>query len=135
MNPRMKELVRDLSIRNGASEAALREFALKTGIQFPDYYIEFMKESNGADGMIGKHSYLALFPIEDITQINEAAGTQEFAPGLILFADDGADRSYAFDTRRRSVAIVEVPGVGLSLSASIPIGSTFIEFLEYLYKR
>ena len=133
MDQRVIELTEALSKRSGASEASLNEFMAATGVHLPAQYLEYMKMSNGGEGYVGQSSYLALFPIEKIMPINKAAATEEFAPGLLIFANNGMGTSYAFDTRDSKMTIIEVDDMELSFEAAVPRGGTFVEFLEYLF--
>ena len=113
------------------SRKAVEGVGLALGVTFPSDYIDFMVDSNGAEGRIGDSGYLAIWSIEDLVSLNEAYSVEEFAPGLVLFGSDGGDTGYAFQSN--TVRIVEVPFIGMDLSEAKVIGSGFVQFLRYLH--
>lgn len=133
MNETIMDLLRGLDLNQGASESMLKQVETALGVALPREYADFMLYSNGAEGVIGTTSYLALWPIEEIIPLNEAYAVSEFAPGLILFGSDGAGEGYAFDTRSATLPVVQVPFVGMSLSETTLRGGTFGEFLMNLH--
>jgi hypothetical protein len=100
----------------------------------PEDYVEFMSQSGGAEGFIDE-SYLILWPVEQLEELNTAYHVTEFAPGLVLFGSDGADTAYGFDTRSGRSTIVAVPFIGMSLDQVEVRGHTFLEFLQSLAWR
>ena len=94
-----------------------------------------MAESNGAEGGVGKHAYLALWRIEDIIPRNEGYAVSEFAPGLILFGSDGGGEAYAFDVREAVPIIVEVPFIGMGGDEAKRCGASFLSLLQYLHAQ
>ncbi|MEI6045241.1 MAG: SMI1/KNR4 family protein [Chloroflexota bacterium] len=134
MNESIKRLIGSLALRPGASRELVRKVEAELGISLPKDYLDFMVQSNGAEGPIGKREYLVLWAIEKIIPLNEGYQVKEFAPGLLLFGGNGGGEAYAFDTRFNPIPIVRVPFIGLSLKEAILCGQTFIEFLENLAK-
>ena len=68
-----------------------------------------MLSSNGAEGSIGKNSYLAIWSIENIAQYNADYDVNEFNPGLVYFGSDGGEMAFAFDNRSSETPIVTLP--------------------------
>ena len=91
-----------------------------------------MVQTNGIEGFVGEEAYLVQWPVEDITELNERYGVNEFVPGLLLIGSNGADTGYAFDTRTDDVLFVAVPLVGMALDQVRVIGQTMKEFLQQL---
>jgi hypothetical protein len=112
-------------------EGKVKKVQTELGITFPKDYIEFISYSNGAEGNIGEN-YLILWSIEDIIELNEAYGVNEFAKGLVLFGSDGGDTAFAFDTRTNETQIVTVPFMGMDLDEVTMCSNTFNGFLNYL---
>ena len=135
MDETVIELTRGLDLNPGASENLLKKVELQLGVSLPPEYVDFVKYSNGAEGIIGENSYLVLWPMEEIDLLNEAYAVSEFAPGLLLFGSDGGGAGYAFDTRSETMPIVEVPFIGMNLDNTKLCGQTFIEFLKYLHSQ
>lgn len=134
-NERFISLTNGLKLNPPSSLDVLIQF--QSGLEFspPADYIEFMTQMNGGEGSVGKGSYLVLWKVEDIKSWNEGYAVNEFAPGLVLFASDGGDTAYAFDTRYEPVKFVEVPFIGIDLSEVRTIGGSFVEFLEHLLNK
>jgi hypothetical protein len=136
MNRDLAELTAALAKNAPASESLVRTIEDQIGIAFPADYREFIRRSNGGEGVLGPGSYLQLWPIEEIPKLNAIARVTEFAPGLVLFGSDGGSMSYAFDTRQLdNIQFVQVPDIPLSLDEVEVLGHTFVEFLEYLYRQ
>lgn len=101
--------------------------------ELPKDYINFMLSSNGGEGWIGENSYLMLWKLEEILELNSKYNAFELAPGLLIFGSNGAIDAYAFDTRIEGIPIVNIPFIGMNLNEINYLGDTFEEFLENLY--
>ena len=132
MDEEIKKLVEKMNSNPGATEQSLLTLSERAGIKFPHQYIEFMRFSNGAEGAIGPNNYLVIWPVNEIEELNEGYGVNEFAPGLILFGGDGGGTAYAFDARSKEMHILEVPLIGMDIRWAQQCGATFKKFLEYL---
>ena len=131
----IRRLTAGLRKPQGASRQSLEKAGKALGIAFPDDYVEFMLESDGAEGPIGKSSYLALYPVGALVDNQRNYAVDELAPGLVLFGSDGGGTAYAFDKRSSAVEIVEVPFIPLSLEEARPVGRSFESFLAFLAAR
>lgn len=127
----MKKLVDEMELNQPTSRDVLTDVESKLGIKLPDQYISFMMESNGAEGTIG-NSYLAIWPAEQIVQLNVEYAVNDFTPGLVYFGSDGGGMAYAFDNRLENTLIVEFPFESIHIEDAKPCGKTFVEFLQYL---
>jgi SMI1 / KNR4 family (SUKH-1) len=116
----------------GASPEAFSEVEQYFGIKFPTVYRQFMLRSNGAEGLIGE-SYVVLYPIEELVDINTGYGTSVVTPGMLLFGGDGGGEAYAFDIRKSAMPIIMVTWVSLDFEEALPAGDSFTAFLEALY--
>jgi hypothetical protein len=67
---------------------------------------------------------------DNVIARTEELGTVEFAPGLLLFGDDGANEAFAFDRQDPKWPIVMVPLVGMSRTDMKFIAGTFAEFIQ-----
>jgi hypothetical protein len=130
----LAELIAQMELRPGASVALVQDVQSRLGFRLPRDYVEFITESNGAEGFVG-NSYLVLWPIEEIIPTNDAYQVRVFAPGLLLFGSDGGGEAYAFDTRSGKMPVVSVPFVGMSLAAAKKLSRTFSGFLECLHEH
>lgn len=122
----------DLTLNPGASCEVIHAVELQLGVAFPQQYVDFLAQSNGAEGSVGGDAYLVLWPVEEIIPLNQAYAVDEFAPGLLLIGSDGGDTAYAFDTRIEQMTIVEIPFVGMALEKSHWRAETFTELLKWL---
>ena len=133
MNENIKRFFAAEDLELPTTEEKLREAEIKLEINFPAQYKEFMLESNGVEGSIGGNSYLAIWHIEEIVELNEAHKVSEFTPGLVYFGSDGGGIVYAFDKRDKNIPIVEFPDDSIHIEDARLCGHTFEEFLQNLY--
>lgn len=132
MNKNTKNFFAAEDLEPPATEEKVKEAEAKLGIVFPAEYKEFMLESNGAEGDIGENSYLAIWNIEEIVELNEAYNVNRFTPGLVYFGSDGGGMAYAFDNRSKEKPIVTFPFDSIHIEDAELCGHTFNEFLQYL---
>ncbi|HOK39375.1 MAG TPA: SMI1/KNR4 family protein [Bacteroidales bacterium] len=126
----IKPLLKDLELNSPASLEKILSLEKDLGIKLPDQYIEFMMNSNGAEGMIG-NSYLVLWTIEEIIPYNNSYSVPEFAPGIIVFGSNGAGEAYGFDVRQGN-QIVMMPFIGLTNIEITKLANSFFGFLKHL---
>lgn len=135
MDKNLKNLINKMELNQPTTREMLEDIGIKLGIKLPDQYVEFMLESNGAEGNVGTKSYLSIWSAEQIVQLNEEYAVNEFTPGLVYFGSDGGDMAYAFDKRENeSPLVVEFPFESIHIEDAKLCGKTFAEFLQYLYK-
>ena len=72
------------------------EISSINGISLPKQYIEFIKKHNGGEGDIGE-SWLILYPIEELQEINDDYEIQEYLPGNIIIGGDGGGELYGIN--------------------------------------
>ena len=116
-----------------STEQEIERVEKTLSFRFPDDYRQILLKHNGGEGSIGSNSYLVLWSVNDIIELNEAYEVHEFAPGLILFGTDGSDNAYAFDIRTDTKNIVNVPFIGMDLDEITVCADRFRDFLDYLY--
>lgn len=131
MNNPYEKFIIDFEINEPTSETLILNLQNQIKIVLPKEYIEFMLFSNGGEGTIGQ-SYLALWRVEDIIELNEAYKVSEYAPGLLIIGSDGGDTAYCIDMNIDKLPIVQVPFIGMDLDEVCICGNTFIDFLESL---
>jgi hypothetical protein len=102
------------------------------GKALPAAYVELMSLSNGVEGFVTETTYLVLWPVEQIKELNEAYAIAEFAPGLLLIGSDGGDNGFALDIRHEPMDVKEVPFIGMSHAEAKTVGSRFEDFIDYL---
>jgi SMI1 / KNR4 family (SUKH-1) len=108
------------------AQIALVEGAL--GGPLPQHYCEFLAHANGCEGVVGV-SYVALWSVDQLAELNDAYSVNEFAPGLLLIGSDGDDTAYALDRRRDDAPVISVPFVGMSIAEVHQIGDDMVDLL------
>jgi len=99
---------------------------------FPQDYVDFLSEFNGGEGPIGENSYLILWSANDLLPNNTGYDFESFAPGYFVIGQDAADTAYAI---KKSDGMIYEFGFLANLETD-PVkfcGSTFAEFIKYLY--
>jgi hypothetical protein len=135
MNNHLQKYIEELDLSEKASENLIKAVESQLSFMLPDEYKSFMRFSNGAEGSIGKNSYVALWSLEEIVELNKDYSVNEFVPGLVLFGSDGGNTAYAFDKRTPEISIVEIPLIVMDLDYVEKCGNTFNDFLYYLYTQ
>ena len=109
------------------------EIILRLGFTPPPDYVEFMREFNGGEGIIGDQNYLEIWKIEDLFPRNEKYDVDKYAEGYFVFASNAGGTAYAFSKKAVSIVSFELVGM-LIADEPIVIGQNFLEFLRYLYR-
>lgn len=133
MNEKIYDYLQDFERNEPITEATIKKLEAEINFTLPVDYFTYMLDSNGGEGSIGE-SYLNLWKIEDLKELNEAYGVQDFAPGLLIIGSDGGDTAYCIDTRFENKLFVSVPFIGMDLSEVRECGKNLKEFLEYLIR-
>ena len=133
MLPRIEKLARDMIRQSGASSEDLKElrgFFDSTNFSPPEDYLEFMQESNGAEGNVGQKAYLAIYSIQEMRESN--AASQAFEPLLLFFGSNRGGEGYAFDLSRADKQIIAIAQDDLDRTYAADMGTSLLEFLEGL---
>lgn len=85
-----------------------------------------MAESDGGHGDVGS-AWLELWSVDEIEEAAEAPEPRY--EGVLLFAGDGGNKIYGFDSTRGS-EIIEGDWIGLGRDEVISHGPTFVSFLQ-----
>jgi hypothetical protein len=120
--------------RSGSADDAIADSEKRLGVKLPAQYVEFLKLTNGYEGLVGKACYVMLWRVEELDSMNEAYEVQKYAPGLLIFGSDGGGEAYGFDTREPQWPIVQVPFIPMDWNEAQPTGSSFNAFLEQLHE-
>lgn len=76
------------------------------GVDLPIKYIEFMKKHNGGEGDTGE-SWLVLFPIEELQEINE--DYEEYLPsGNIIIGSNGGGELFGINSDGKYFIVPEI---------------------------
>lgn len=98
------------------------------GVGLPEDYLEFMHKYYGGEGTIGEDSYLRLFPLVELQEVNEDYCVDEFLTNHCIIASSGGGELYGIDDRGNYFA---VPAI-MSEEDKIIMGNTFVEFIGKL---
>ncbi|HYA40391.1 MAG TPA: SMI1/KNR4 family protein [Syntrophobacteraceae bacterium] len=131
---RIERLLDGFHCNPPASDSMVKAFGLRSGLQLPPDYIDFLKIANGGEGFIGKRLYLILWKIEDVLSFNVAYKVDDYVPGLILIGSDGGGEAFGFDKTMSPWPMVRVPLIGMDRSLIQVIALNFVSFLEFSYR-
>ncbi len=126
--------IQEFDLNDPASVEEIENVENTLGVSLPESYKEFLKVSNGAEGDIGEEFYLMLWKVEELVELNEAFGVDEFADGLLLIGSDGGNTAFGFDKRLAVMNVITVPFIDMSLNEIQVIGEDFEELLKSLYE-
>jgi hypothetical protein len=131
------DAVRDLLQCEGVASSgttlnALAYLQEDFAVTLPQDYIEFMLESDGFEGSIGKSEYIVIWPLYYIVPGNKVGYNGQFIEGLVYFGSNGGGEGYAFDARDGRMSVIMRPWIGLAFEDAVPCGNTFSEFIERL---
>jgi hypothetical protein len=132
MDEALETLTAGWEKRPGAALEAIRGRESAIGIHFPTDYVAFMLNSNGASGDNGR----MIIEIDPIEEMAPDDAPLRGLPGLYRFGGDGAEETFAFDTRGDRVTIAMVRD-SIDEEDILWQGDTFGEFLTNvpLYER
>ena len=100
-------------------------------ISLPADFKRFHNDYGGGEGSVGG-SYLVVWPISDIEELNEVYEVEEYAPDILLFGSNGAGEGIGFDMRFDDYPVVVVPFIGMSLDAVVGVSANFDSFISKL---
>lgn len=102
------------------------------GIRLPGEYLELLGAMDGCEGPVGSASYVVLYSVARVMVRNAGDLIQEHFPGVVVFASDGGDIAYGFDTRLPEMPIVETSFSDPTAFPPRVVGKSLAEWLEYL---
>lgn len=96
------------------------------GVELPDDYLDFMHKNYGGEGAIGKDSYLRLFSLVELQEVNEDYCVDEFLANHCMIASSGSSELYGIDANGSYFAIP----VNMDVEDKLIMGNTFVEFIK-----
>lgn len=106
---------------NGPAEiSAIDDLSTPLGIALPESHFEFLKKHNGGEGFVGDN-YIILWKAEELVDFNREYEVEKYAPGIFLFASNGGEEGYGFDTLDTAMPVVQIPFIGMDRQYAIPI--------------
>jgi hypothetical protein len=109
------------------SSEEIEDFLKYIKFELPVGFIEFFRQSNGAEIFNGT-DYIILWPVTDMIKLNEDYNINEYADGFFLFGSDGGDTAYSIE--KRTGFIFDMPFIGMSNKDAVFICKTFTQLLE-----
>jgi hypothetical protein len=114
--------------KNAAPTADEVEVFLKqVDFSLPKGFIDFFKETNGAD-VSTDEKYVVLWALTQMIQLNRGYNVEEYAPDFFIFGSDGGDTAFAIE--KSTGDIYEMPFIGMSREDAVFKSKTFTEFIE-----
>jgi len=131
MNKQLALLSKNITRKKGAHNDVIINTSSQLDFILPDDYLEFIRESNGGEGIIGERHYLSLWKIEELAKLNKDYDTEIYAPGYLIFGSDGGGTAYAFDKANGNIVSFQFVGMMLEDEPNL-WGNSFTAFLENL---
>ena len=102
-------------------------FLKQVDFNLPKGFIDFFKETNGAD-VSTDEKYVVLWALTQMIQLNRGYNVEEYAPDFFIFGSDGGDTAFAIE--KSTGDIYEMPFIGMSREEAVFKSKTFTEFIE-----
>ncbi|HLP19471.1 MAG TPA: SMI1/KNR4 family protein [Chitinophagales bacterium] len=129
----LRETVSPEGFPEGAPEELIQSVQKQLDFRLPEEYLDAMRANNGREGEVGEDSWIVLFPIEELIEINhDYRLLMEQIPDYFLIGKDSADTGYAFHKHNHTfhafglMSDFRTDNIDFSLSS-------FSAFIEYLY--
>lgn len=98
MEETIREITAQLVKTEGVARESVNELGRKFGVSLPSDYIDFMMHTNGATGFVGQNSFLQLWSVEEVAELNDGTDdVRDEHPEWLFFAGMGGGSWYAFD--------------------------------------
>ena len=113
-----------------ATKENLAQLEQDLGVALPSDYVAFMRQHNGGVWH-GEGVGLIVWSLDEVGLPN-LAGTHFTIlwPGLLVFATNGANEFFAFDTRQAGWPVVVFPGDVEDEDQVMPVAATFARYFD-----
>ena len=129
MNDEILEILKVMGREEPAKIEMIENVEREWNVNLPSEYKELMLFTNGVEGAIGDEEYLAIWPINEIIELNQDYAVDEFIPGIKYFGSDGADMAYGFEFIENEATIIEIPFGSIDKDDAITYGESIFEFI------
>jgi SMI1 / KNR4 family (SUKH-1) len=102
-------------------------FLKEVAFNLSDGFIDFFKESNGAD-ISGDEVYIIFWELNEVIELNKEYQVEQYAPGFFIFGSNGGGEAFAIE--KNTGNIYEIPFIGMSKEEAIFKSKSFKEFIE-----
>ena len=99
------------------------------GVPLPKDYLDFLTEHNGGEGAVGDNTYMQLFSLEELEQINRDYSVKEFLPDDCLIGSSMGGEFYGISKEGVYFAVPDIP---MCEEEKVALGNSFGEFIEEL---
>lgn len=89
MNESILEILKKMDKETSATNIMIEKVEKEWNISLPCEYKQLLLFSNGIEGPIGKASYLSIWPINELIELNQEYAVDEFLSGIKYFGSDG----------------------------------------------
>jgi hypothetical protein len=116
----------------GATKESLNNLGAQFAVEWPSEYLDFMLSSDGGAGPVGENSYLQIWPVGDLSELNDDLDyvTDDY-PDWLFFGSNGGGMWFAFDKSQHPMSVVAVDMIDPDNHEVM--GASFEDFLEKLY--
>jgi len=105
----------------------IEAFLKQVDFNLPKGFIDFFKETNGAD-ISTDEKYILLWALTDMIQLNKEYNVEEYAPDFFIFGSDGGNTAFAI--KKNTGDIYEMPFIRMSKEEAFFKNKTFTDFIE-----
>ncbi len=133
MKKNIEEYIAGLSGDCLSDDKLFADLLRKLDFRMDTDYISFIKTKNGAEGLIGNNSYVLLWNIEELIDLNPYYEGGVDCKELFFFGSDGSNFGYAFD--KKSGEIVGIDFLNISNEQPQIIANSFELFLQTLSNK
>lgn len=131
MNAEFIALTKNLNTTTPLDLVDFQRVVSSANVLMPEDYLSFMKDSNGAEGIVGEGYYLQLWGLDELEKINTDYSVNEFANGYFVFGTNGSGKAFAF--KKSTGQIFSFDFVGMLIDSEPEFcGNNFREFLKKL---
>ncbi|OPA94851.1 SMI1/KNR4 family protein [Pseudomonas fluorescens] len=109
-----------------ADAACVDSLVATLGVALPQDYLDFLKQHNGGDVLIGEE-YFVFWQVQELAEFNRDYQVELYAPGIFLFGADGGGEGYGFDIEDAAMPIVRVPFIGMERQYAEPVAPSLTE--------
>lgn len=92
--------------------AIIELFINQINFRLPIDFIDFYRDSNGAEIYTDNEYYIILWPLSEMIQLNIDYNVDEYADCYFIFGSDGSDTAYCIE--KLTGTIFELPFIGMS---------------------
>ncbi|OLU16543.1 SMI1/KNR4 family protein [Pseudomonas sp. PA1(2017)] len=130
----MEFILSEGQLNNPVDVSVLADLSMSVDFEFPTNYIEFLKKHDGGEGFIGEN-YIIFWKAEELVDFNREYEVEKYAPGIFLFASDGAGEGYGFDTENKKMPIIRLPFVGMYRQYANPVADDICSLFSVLSEQ